>query len=61
LIEIHGGGKDGLTQGCVALDDPEMEELFRMTPVGTPVTVVGTTDPNNKIIAILKRENREQK
>ncbi|MGQ9801010.1 MAG: L,D-transpeptidase family protein [Candidatus Saccharicenans sp.] len=56
LIEIHGGGKDGLTQGCVALDDPEMEELFRMIPVGTPVTIVGTTDPNNKIIAILKRE-----
>ncbi|HAR35538.1 MAG TPA: hypothetical protein DCR87_01265 [Acidobacteria bacterium] len=60
LIEIHGGGKDGLTQGCVALDDPEMEELFRMIPVGTPVTIVGTTDPNNKIIAILKREPGEK-
>lgn len=58
LIEIHGGGKDVLTQGCVALDDPEMEELFRMIPVGTPVTIVGTTDPNNKIIAILKREQK---
>ncbi|MBC7348447.1 MAG: L,D-transpeptidase [Candidatus Aminicenantes bacterium] len=60
LIEIHGGGKDGLTQGCVALDDPEMEELFRLIPVGTPVTIVGTTDPNNKIIAILKREPGER-
>lgn len=58
LIEIHGGGKDGLTQGCVALDDPEMEELFRLIPVGTPVTIVGTTDPNNKIIAILRREQK---
>lgn len=58
LIEIHGGGKDGLTQGCVALDDTEMEELFRMIAVGTPVTIVGTTDPNNKIIAILRREKK---
>jgi hypothetical protein len=54
LIEIHGGGKDGLTKGCVALDDKEMDELFRMITVGTPVTIVGTTDPNNKIIGILK-------
>ncbi|MBC7361187.1 MAG: L,D-transpeptidase [Candidatus Aminicenantes bacterium] len=58
LIEIHGGGKDGLTKGCVALDDKEMEELYRQIPVGTQVTIVGTTDPNNKIIAILKRENK---
>ncbi len=54
LIEIHGGGKDGLTRGCIALDDKEMDELFKMIPVGTPVTIVGTTDPKNKIIEILK-------
>ena len=54
LIEIHGGGKDGLTRGCVALDDKEMDELFKLIPIGTPVTIVGTTDPNNKIIEILK-------
>ncbi len=58
LIEIHGGGKDGLTRGCVALDDGEMEELFRMIPVGTPVTIVGTTDSNNKIVTILKKERK---
>lgn len=54
LIEIHGGGKDGLTNGCVALDDEEMEELFKMIPLGTPVVIVGTTDPNNKIISLFK-------
>jgi L,D-peptidoglycan transpeptidase YkuD (ErfK/YbiS/YcfS/YnhG family) len=54
LIEIHGGGKDGLTKGCIALDDREMDELFKMIQPGTPVTIVGTTDPNNKIIGILK-------
>ncbi len=58
LIEIHGGGKDGLTMGCLALDDPDMEELFRLIPLGTTVTIVGTTDPNNKIISILKKEER---
>ena len=57
-IEIHGGGKDGLTNGCIALDDKEMEELFQLIPVGTPVTIVGTTDQNNKIITVLKREER---
>jgi len=56
LIEIHGGGKDGLTKGCIALDDEEMDELFKLIPLGTQVTIVGTTDPNNKIIAILKKD-----
>jgi lipoprotein-anchoring transpeptidase ErfK/SrfK len=58
LIEIHGGGKDGLTKGCIALDDQEMEDLFKKIPVGTKVTIVGTTDPNNKIMAMLKKESR---
>ncbi|HEK85996.1 MAG: L,D-transpeptidase family protein [Candidatus Saccharicenans sp.] len=58
LIEIHGGGKDGLTRGCVALDDDDMSELYKMIPVGTQVTIVGTTDPNNKIIAILKKDKQ---
>ncbi|MDD8020415.1 MAG: L,D-transpeptidase [Acidobacteriota bacterium] len=56
LIEIHGGGKDGLTKGCIALDDREMDELFGMISTGTQVTIVGTTDRNNKLIGILKRE-----
>ncbi|MGB9836596.1 MAG: L,D-transpeptidase family protein [Candidatus Saccharicenans sp.] len=59
LIEIHGGGKDGLTKGCVALDDGEMEELFKMIPVGTPVVIVGTTDLNNKIISVFKNGKEE--
>ena len=28
LIEIHGGGTDGLTNGCVALDDRNILELY---------------------------------
>lgn len=42
LIEIHGGGKDGMTYGCVSLEDRQMDELFHLIPVGTPVAIVGT-------------------
>jgi L,D-peptidoglycan transpeptidase YkuD (ErfK/YbiS/YcfS/YnhG family) len=44
LVEIHGGGKDGMTYGCVALDNSQMDELFGMVDVGTPVTIVGSTE-----------------
>jgi hypothetical protein len=40
LIEIHGGGKDGQTYGCVALDDHHMRSP-RLADVDTPVTIVG--------------------
>ena len=40
-IYIHGGGIDGdWTEGCVALRNDEIEELFSMIPIGTRVTVV---------------------
>jgi hypothetical protein len=40
LIEIHGEGK-GLdwTEGCVALTNNHMEELFARIPLGTPVWI----------------------
>lgn len=39
-IYIHGGGTESdWTQGCVALKDDEIEELFAMIPVGTRVTI----------------------
>jgi hypothetical protein len=44
LIEIHGKGGRGVdwTQGCVALDNEDMDDLVRRVGVGTPVTIVGT-------------------
>jgi lipoprotein-anchoring transpeptidase ErfK/SrfK len=44
-IEIHGnGGKNcNWTDGCIALKDADMDTLFRMVDVGTPVTIVGTS------------------
>jgi L,D-peptidoglycan transpeptidase YkuD (ErfK/YbiS/YcfS/YnhG family) len=43
LIEIHGEGGRGedWTDGCVALRNRDMDELFDKVGVGTPVTIVG--------------------
>lgn len=53
LIEIHGGGTAGLTNGCVALDDRHMLELYNTVEVGTPVVIVGTLSANNALCATL--------
>lgn len=44
LIEIHGGGGKGAdwTEGCVALTDTDMDILYKLVQVGTPVTIVGS-------------------
>lgn len=44
LIEVHGEGGRGRdwTNGCVALTNREMDELFARVGVGTPVTIVGS-------------------
>jgi murein L,D-transpeptidase YafK len=40
-IYIHGGGTDGdWTDGCIALENREIEELFALIPVGTKVTIM---------------------
>ncbi len=49
LIEIHGGGNDGMTYGCVGLDNNRMEELYNLVGVGTPVTIVGALVFHNGI------------
>jgi lipoprotein-anchoring transpeptidase ErfK/SrfK len=48
-VEIHGGGKDGMTYGCIALDNAHMAELYDMVEVGTRVTIVGSTDARNSL------------
>ncbi len=43
-IEIHGGGGRGVdwTEGCIALTDKEIDIVFNIIKVGTPVTIVGS-------------------
>lgn len=43
LIEIHGEGGSGRdwTDGCIALTNQEMDELYKLVTVSTKVTIVG--------------------
>lgn len=60
LIEIHGDGGRGKdwTKGCVALANPDMDDLFRRAGVGTPVTIVG--GDGRGVFAQLVREHVSQ-
>jgi len=48
LIEVHGeGGRyQDWTEGCIALGNGDMDELFRLVSVGTPITIVGYEGDN---------------
>lgn len=54
LIEIHGGGREGMTLGCVALEDRHMDELYALVEAGTPVTIVGATDVENAVARAIR-------
>jgi lipoprotein-anchoring transpeptidase ErfK/SrfK len=60
LIEIHGSGGRGndWTNGCVAVTNREMDDLFRRVGVGTPVTIVGS-DSYGPIAGFVRRNGRE--
>lgn len=42
LIEIHGGGSDSITRGCVSLANDDLDRIFPLVDVGTPVMIVGS-------------------
>jgi hypothetical protein len=48
LIEIHGGGKDSLTDGCISLENKDMDRVFNAVNIGTPVTIVGALNHTNE-------------
>jgi tetratricopeptide (TPR) repeat protein len=54
LIEIHGGGKHSMTYGCISLDNTNMDTLYRLVEVGTPVTIVGMINDMNEILMKFK-------
>ena len=49
LIEIHGGGKDSMTYGCIAMDNNAIDDIFSLVPVGVKVTIVGAVDYENDL------------
>ena len=54
LIEIHGGGKDSMTYGCIAMDNNAIDYIFSLVPVGTPVTIVGAVDYENGLSSAIE-------
>ena len=52
MVELHGLGGKGLdwTDGCVALKNDDMDALYRMVAVGTPVVIVGSLKPLGEIL-----------
>jgi len=50
-IEIHGEANRQLSQtlGCVMLGNRQMDALFQAVEVGTPVTIVGAVDVDNRV------------
>lgn len=53
LIEIHGdGGRDmNWTQGCVALHNSDMDDIYDRAAVGTPVTIVGNYSAIDRLVS----------
>jgi hypothetical protein len=54
LIEIHGGGKDSLTNGCVGVENWVMDRLFSEVAVGTAVTIVGSLESADRLLSDLR-------
>jgi hypothetical protein len=61
LIEIHGDGGRGenWTDGCVALANPDMDDLYRRVGVGTRVTIVGGDGRDGAFSGTLARVGAE--
>lgn len=51
-IEIHGGGGKGAdwTEGCIALTNSEIDIVYKIVKVGTPVTIVGSLKDIDQIL-----------
>ncbi len=60
LIEIHGAGGRGRdwTDGCVALSDPDIDDLARRVGVGTPVVIVGSATGRGRFASVARRMAR---
>ncbi len=58
LIEIHGHGGQGFnwTNGCVALSDRDMDVVFRLASVNTPVIIVGSLKTYDEWQALMLSE-----
>jgi hypothetical protein len=60
LIEIHGEGGRGKdwTDGCVAVTNAQMDELFSLVATGTPVVIIGSHKGEGVFAEIARRLDR---
>jgi L,D-peptidoglycan transpeptidase YkuD (ErfK/YbiS/YcfS/YnhG family) len=47
LIQIHGFGGKGVhwTQGCIALENKDMDKIYNIARINTPVVIIGSEQP----------------
>lgn len=57
LIEIHGGGNDSLTNGCIGVENKVMDQIFPEVALETPVTIIGTLESADHLLASLRKSN----
>lgn len=52
LILIHGKGGKGVnwTEGCVALDNDDMDKIYNMVSINTPVIIIGSEQTLNEYL-----------
>ena len=43
-----------MTYGCIAMENDQLNELYNLVDVGTPVTIVGAIDYENIISSAIK-------
>ncbi|MCC5932478.1 MAG: L,D-transpeptidase [Cyclobacteriaceae bacterium] len=50
-IEIHGGGGKNIhwTDGCIALNNEDMEQLYHLVREGTPIVIIGSLRPFDQV------------
>lgn len=53
-LEIHGGGPESVTEGCVSLDNPVMDKIYSVVGVNTPIVIVGTLSLNDLLTSVCK-------
>jgi hypothetical protein len=61
-IEIHGEGGRGRnwTRGCVAVSNPDMDDLFPRIAIGTPVTIVGSDGSSGSVADLPEKRGSEE-
>jgi len=59
LLEIHGGGSDGMTRGCISLENTDMDKIYELANEGTPVTIVGAINGAHELLSSINKDTND--